>query len=157
MVAERPIGERVSVLVVRKGEETSIEVTLGWLEDAERIAVAVPEPEPPAGDQVQPASLAITSVGLHLSDISDQLREDFEIVSDIGGVLVTAVEPGGPAEAKRIRPGDIIVEVAQERVATAADVAARIEVLIEQGRRSIRFVLANKDGALRFAAVTISE
>ena len=59
------------------------------------------------------------------------------------------------ALAEHMEPGDVIVEIAQERVDLAADVDTRIDQLRSEGRRSALFLLANKDGDLRFVAVRL--
>ena len=51
--------------------------------------------------------------------------------------------------------GDVIVEVAQQAVKTPDDVQKRIDDLKKDGRKSALFLLANKDGDLRFVAVKI--
>jgi len=68
---------------------------------------------------------------------------------------VTGIEPGSAAAEKRLQPGDVIVEVAQQAVKTPDDVQKRVEELKKDGRKSALFLLANKDGDLRFVAVKI--
>ena len=92
---------------------------------------------------------------MKLADITDDLRDEFSIDHNIDGVVVTEVEDGSAAAEKRFRPGDVIVEIAQERVDAATNVDARIEALKAEGRRSALFLLANTAGDLRFVAVRL--
>jgi putative serine protease PepD len=43
-----------------------------------------------------------------------------------GGVLIVAVSPGGPAAAAGLRPGDLLVDIDGERVASVDDVAVAL-------------------------------
>jgi serine protease Do len=94
-------------------------------------------------------------LGLTLSDLSPDLRSEFGIEEEVSGVVVTDVAIDSAAAAKRVQAGDVIVEISQEPVATPADVESRIAQLKSDGRKSALLLLANKDGDLRFVAVTL--
>jgi len=152
MVADEAIGKEVNVIVLRKGERQEVSVTLGRLEDAEKEMSALESedsaPEPPLPVVAGP-------LGLTLSDLTQPLREKYEIASDVKGVIVTDVAEDSPSFEKRVQAGDVIVEISQEPVATPDDVTARIEALKKDGRKSALLLLSNKDGDLRFVAVNI--
>ena len=152
LVADEPIGKEVPVKVVRKGEEKTITVKPGKLEDGAKTAAA----DAPDGAPAEPPAKAIAGpLGLTLSDLSPDAREKFGIKDSVVGVVVTEIEPGSAAAEKRLQPGDVIVEVAQQAVKTPDDVQKRIDDLKKDGRKSALFLLANKDGDLRFVAVKI--
>jgi len=152
LVADEPIGKEVPVKVVRKGEEKTITVKLGKLEDEAKTASA----DAPDGAPAEPPAKAIAGpLGLTLSDLSRDARKKFGIKDSVVGVVVTEIEPGSAAAEKRLQPGDVIVEVAQQAVKTPDDVQKRIDDLKKDGRKSALFLLANKDGDLRFVAVKI--
>ena len=149
IVAETAIGDTVDVVILRKGDEKTIKVTVGRLpEDTEKVANApaeiIPEPE-----ETQ------TALGLDLSSMTDELRGEYDISEDVSGVVITGVEDGSPAAEKRIAAGEVIVEVAQEEVSAPADVVKRIDELKKQSRKSVLLLLANPQGELRFVALRI--
>ncbi|WP_249693956.1 DegQ family serine endoprotease [Stappia sp. WLB 29] len=151
MVADTPVGEEVSVVVLRKGEEVTLQVTLGRLEEADASAAAdsmAPSDEAPANDTP-------TVLGMTLSTLTEELRTQYSIGADIKGVVVTAVEESSGAAEKRITAGDVIVEVAQETVSSPADIAARVESLKGEGRRLALFLISNAQGEVRFIPLTI--
>jgi serine protease Do len=154
MVADEAIGKEVRIIVLRKGERQEIAVTLGRLEDAEKELAALDSeetaPEPPL-------SVVSGPLGLTLADLTPTLREKYEITGDVKGVIVTDVAEDSPSFEKRVQPGDVIVEISQEPVATPDEVTARIEALKNDGRRSALLLLANKSGDLRFVAVNMEE
>lgn len=149
MVANTEIGKAVEVVILRKGEEKTLDVELGRLDEGEQVA-AVESEEP-----VEPEEDTDKVIGLTLSGITDALREKFELESDVKGVVVTEVEAGSPAEEKRITAGDVIVEVAQEPVETPADIVKQIGTLKKDGRGAALLLLSNGKGELRFVAVKI--
>ena len=151
LVANTPIGREVEVKLIRKGEETTVKVVLGRLEEGEDLAVA------DAGDEgEQPAPQPTAEVmGMTLRALDDASRETFKIKPEVNGVLVATVADGSAAAEKRIQPGDTIVEVAQESVTTPEDVSDAVAELKKIGRKSALLLLANPSGELRFVAVRI--
>ena len=71
------------------------------------------------------------------------------------GVIVTGVDNASDAAEKRLSPGDVIVAVAQEAVANAADIKKRIEQLKKDGKKSVLLLVSNADGELRFVALSV--
>jgi serine protease Do len=154
MVADQPIGKEVQVMLLRNGERQEITVTLGRLEDAEKEISAL-ETEDTAPEPAMP--VISDPLGLTLADLTPELRQEFKVKAEIEGVLVTNVADGSIAADKRIKPGDVIVAISQEPVATSDEVEARIEALKQDGRKSALFLLANSNGDKRFVAIGIAE
>jgi len=153
MVAETAIGKEVDVVVLRKGEEVTIRVTLERLEESQVADSSAPS------DTVEDTKPAETSkvLGMTLAELDDSLRKKFSIEDDVTGVVITEVETGSSAEEKRVMAGDVIKEVAQETVSTPADVAAQIQKLTDEGRRSALLLLSNPTGDVRFVPVRIED
>jgi serine protease Do len=148
IVASTPVGKKVDVTVVRKGDEVTKQVTIGRLEDGEKQAnLQQPSTEAP--------SVAREALGLRLSGITDELRQRYSLKDDLKGVVVTRVDPNSAAADKRIQPGDVIVEVGQEPVANPADVSRRVDALKKEGRKSALLLVSNAQGEVRFVAVSI--
>jgi serine protease Do len=151
VVAESPVGKEVEVRIVRKGEEQTVSVTLGRLEDGEQLAEAETSDES-ATEEDAPLATA-TVLGLTIAALDDETRATYEIAPEVSGVLVTEVAENSPAAEKGIVAGDVITEIAQESVATPSDVMERISALRGQGRRNALLMLASKTGELRFVTV----
>lgn len=151
IVAESPVGKEVDVVVVRKGEEETVRVTLGRLEDGEKLASAETKTDTPAGESEAVSSAAV--LGMHMATLDDQLREQFEITADVSGVVITKVDEGSPASTKGVAAGDVIVEIAQATVSTPKEALDRLEELKGQGRRNALLMLASKNGELRFVTL----
>jgi len=155
VVAETAIEKSVPVEVWRKGKAQTLQVKVGELEAAEEsglLANAPEEPEKPKANGPKPTE----ALGLKLTGITPELRQQFELKPDQKGVVVTEVANGTPASEKGVRPGDVIIEVGQEEVKAPGDVAAKVQKAREQGKKSI-LLLIERQGDLRFVALPLGQ
>src|SRR5215468_2105412 len=150
VVADTPVGKQTPVIVIRKGKEETKTVTLGRLEDGEKVAAADPKDSGPAEKPVVKKTL-----GLELANMSDDLRRRYKIKDTVKGVIITGVDANSPAADKRLAPGEVIVEIAQEAVASADELQAKIDKLKKDGRKSALLLVAGADGELRFVALSL--
>lgn len=153
IVAESPVGQTVDVVLVRGGEEETVQITLGRLEDADAASLEVPEGEEP---DVAPEAEAVETasvLGMAVAELTDDLRSSFDIAADVRGVIITEVEEGSAAEERGIQPGEVITEIAQEAVSTPEEVMQRIAALRSQGRRNALLMLSSGTGELRFVTL----
>ena len=155
IVADTAVGKAVDVVVLRKGEELTIKVTLGRLEEGEKLIASRGDGE--TGDAAREGGEPEEVLGLLLGDITEEVREKYNIADDVDGVLVAAVAPGSVAEEKRISAGDVIVEVGQEKVSTPEDVKKRVAELREAGRKSALLLIASKNSELSFVPLKIDD
>jgi serine protease Do len=151
VVADTAVGKAVDVVVIRKGQEETKQVTLGRLEDSGDKAVPAsnksqPEAEKPATQK---------ALGLDLAGLSKDLRTRYKIKDSVKGVVITNVDSASDAAEKRLSAGEVIVEVAQEAVSNAADVKKRVEQLKKDGKKSILLLVSNPEGELRFVALSV--
>ncbi|WP_442583158.1 DegQ family serine endoprotease [Mesorhizobium sp. ASY16-5R] len=149
VVAESPVGKAVDVLIVRKGVEQTVKVTLGRLEDGEKQASAEEDDE----QQQEQAVTTATVLGMTVGELNDETRRKFEIAGDVSGVVITEVDAKSIAAERGILAGEVITEIAQESVSSPKDVMDRIGALKEQGRKNALLMLASKSGELRFVTL----
>jgi serine protease Do len=150
-VADTAVGKEVDVVIVRKGEEQTKKVTLGRLDDGDKpVQVSTKTPEPAEKTVTQ------KTLGLDLAGLSKDLRSRYKVKDSVkGGVVIINVEDNTDAADKRLSPGEVIVEVAQEAVSNAADVKKRVDQFKKDGKKSILLRVANSDGELRFVALSL--
>jgi serine protease Do len=153
IVADTPVGKTVDVVVIRKGKEETHKVTVGRLEDSEKVALAEAKKDTAPAEK----SVVQKTLGLELSGLSDDMRKKFKIRDNIKGVLVTGVDPSvAMADPdKRLAPGDVVVEVQYENVGTPADMQKRIDQLKSQGKKIAVLLVSNADGETRFVALNL--
>ena len=138
-IADIAPGTKVTVTLSRNGETSDVEVTLGEL-PRDTASAAEPGTEAP---QAEPAML-------------DALGLTVVPAEDGQGVLVTAIEPGSDAADAGVRVGDIIRDVNNEAVASAADIERQIEEIGKDGRKAALLRLEN-DASSRFVAVPLPQ
>ena len=148
VVAESPVGKAVDVVIIRKGVEQTVKVTLGRLEDGEKLAEGEGK-QPDEGAPVATASV----LGMTIATLDEEARAKFGISADISGVVVTEVAEGSAAAERGIVAGEVITEIAQESVSSPQQVLDRINALKEQGRKNALLMLASKTGELRFVTI----
>ena len=149
IVANTEIGKEVDVVVLRQDEELTLRVVLGRLEDSDE---SVAEND---SDENQEQLEEEMVLGLTLSNLTKELRAKYNIDEDVEGVLVTAVEPGSSAEEKRVRIGDVIVQVAQQEVFTPQEVLSKVEELKKDERKSALLMLSDGSENIKFVGVRI--
>jgi serine protease Do len=150
IVADTAVGKEVDVIIIRKGTEETHKVTLGRLEDSDKIQAAIKKDEPAPEKPVTQKAL-----GLDLAGLNKDLRNRYKIKDSVKGVLITGVDAGSDASDKRLSAGDVIVEVAQEAVNSAADIKKRVEQLRKDGKKSALLLVSNPEGELRFVALSV--
>ncbi|MEM5501041.1 Do family serine endopeptidase [Ahrensia kielensis] len=153
IVAESPVGKAVDVEVIRKGKKETLQVTLGRLEDGEKLASAED------GDSDDENGLEESSVelfGMTLNTLNDATRETFGIGDDVvDGVVITEVAEGSAAARKGVSAGQVIMEIAQEAVKEPEDIVDAIDNLRDEDRKNALLMIADKDGNLRFVTIRI--
>jgi serine protease Do len=151
-VASTPIGKAIDTEIWRKGETLHLNVTVGRLPEEDEAT----EPEPSI-DAEQPEEPDHEDLlGLSMAPLTDELRSQFHIGKGVEGVVITEVDADSPAAQKYVKPGDVIVEVTQERVTDPQEVLARVEAVKKSGRKSVLLLISDAKGGLRFVAVPVA-
>ena len=129
-VANTKIGSTVQMIVLRKGKRITLDITIDELDEG--ASAEEEEAEEETKEELE------SVLGLSLTDLDEEARTELEIDADIEGVLITSVDyESGREGLRRLRRGDVIVEVTQQDVVTVEDVKERIEDLREAGRSGI--------------------
>ncbi len=106
-VSSKAIGARVVIRVVRQGKPQDIRVAVGELPSpASEIAIA-----------------ETGSAGMALQTVTPELAQSLGLPATTTGAAVTDVASGSPAARAGVQPGDVLVEVDRQSVATAAAAA----------------------------------
>ncbi|MBB3566609.1 Do family serine endopeptidase [Rhizobium sp. BK491] len=112
--------------------------------------------DPQQSPQAQPPVQATSSIlGMKLSTLTAENRKSFGIADSVDGVVITEVAPGSAAAEKGLKPGDVVVEVAQEFVQTPSAASEKVASLKREGRRNAQMMIASPNGDLRFIAVAL--
>jgi serine protease Do len=121
LVAATPVGDKVTVTVLRDGKTREMTVAVGKLAADETEMKASAE-EPAKG-----------TWGLRLHELDGRVKGRMGLKAD-QGVVVVGVEPGSPAAEAGLRKGDVIVEVNRETVESITDLKTAIGDAEEKDR-----------------------
>jgi serine protease Do len=152
IVADTAVGKDVEVLIVRKGKEETKVVRLGRLEDGEKPQPAVARP---GGQTPEEKPVVQKTLGLQLSNLSDDVRTRFKIKDGVKGVVITGVDAGSAAAEKRLTAGSVIVAIEQEQVSQPADVLSRVEQLKKAGKKTALLLVSSATGDMQFVALSL--
>jgi serine protease Do len=163
LVAQTQIGKEVEVEILRKGQRRTVKVAVGRLtEEAEpsrKAGVRTPPKSRGKGKEKDKDSgvvpLGRSLIGLVLAPLTDELRTKYGLGKAAKGVVVLEVDPASPAAERNVKAGDVIVEVAQEAVASIDDVVKGIERMRTAGRNAVLLRIEDAKGDLRFVAVPV--
>ena len=143
-VADAPVGEPVEVTIRRDGEEQVLDVTIGRRETAQGETA----PDEPEGET--------ELLGLTVTPLTPEMAQELGAPRDATGLVITGVDASSAAAEKGLAAGDIVTEVNQQPVASAAELRARIDEAREAGRRSV-LMLIRREGAPLFVALPVGE
>ena len=125
------------VVVLRGAERKALQVSIGR-QEAGKTSVGPVEKEKPAGKA--------DALGLVVRQISPRDATELDLPGDFKGVVVQRVEPDSAGEGANVRPGDIVLEINNARIATVDDYVKSVgslkagdlvRLFIKRGRASI--------------------
>jgi serine protease Do len=105
LVARTDVGKNVPLKVFRGKEEIQLSVTVGELKEDKIVA--------------SPASKK-NDLGLTVQELSPEIARSLGL-EDTRGVVITAVDPGGPGAAAGFRRGDVILEIDRKPIRGLSD------------------------------------
>jgi serine protease Do len=134
LVARTPVGKTVPVKVIRDKETHDFSIKIAELKEEETAEAATGTTE---------------DLGLTVQTLSGDLAENLGLDRNLKGVVVTQVEPGGPAAEAGLRRGDVILEVNRQGV---KDVEAYRKALKAAGKgKSVLFLVRRGDNTIFLA------
>jgi serine protease Do len=127
-------GSTAAILVVRNGQEKSFNVVLGNLPDQREASINTEMP--------RQKGTSVPRVGVAVAPASE-------------GVIVTSVDPDGPAADQGLASGDVILQAEGKKVAGVNDLRNTIEAAQKAGKHTVLMRVKSADG-IKFVAVPLS-
>ncbi|MEW6633724.1 MAG: DegQ family serine endoprotease [Pseudomonadota bacterium] len=146
-VADVSPGVKETLDVWRKGKAIQISADVGRNADDVKTASN--------GDSTKPSaeqSLRVPSLGLGLTDLTPQIRQELNLAENQHGAVVERVNPDKAASAAGLQPGDLIVAVGQTPVKNARQANQAIAEAGKSGKKSV-LLLVDRGDAQIFVAV----
>jgi serine protease Do len=108
MVSKAQPGSEISAVVFRNGKKLDLTLSIGGY--AKNSAS-------PAG----PAAINSPLDGLQVRDLDASLRRQLGFPANLGGVVVTNIDPASPAARTGLQPGDVVFELNRRPLANARE------------------------------------
>ena len=142
LVVEAAAGRPLSIGLVRKGESQLVRVAVGRRPDARAAVVS------------QRGAAGSDGLGFRVAALTPELRARHRIAPGLDGVVVTSVVAGTVAAETGMGAGDVIAEVAQQRVRSIQDVKELVSVAAAAGKSFVLITL-NRGGEISFVALRL--
>jgi serine protease Do len=130
-VANIQPGEQAHLSVLHDGQTKDVTVKVGTLPN-----------EQTASNDHQDNSDQRQRIGLALAPLSPDMRDQLNVPDGTKGAVIQGVQPGSPAETAGLQPGDVIVGVGTQAVASPAEAV-----------RAMRAAANSKDHALALRVI----
>ncbi|MBK8231607.1 MAG: DegQ family serine endoprotease [Candidatus Eisenbacteria bacterium] len=139
------------------------DVRLGIMRERSRKTVTVRLAEFPGSEETggrqpaeeeEPNSIRPNDLGLALEDITQRWRRELDLPSTTEGAIIADIDPSGPAANAGFRPGDIVIKVGDQQIATALDVEKALRTV---GKGKPVLFLIERDGSEIFLALRLPE
>ncbi len=139
LVASQPVGKKVKVDILRKDKKKSVTLHVGT--------------RPGSNDSFSVIPGSDSGFGLSVQNITPEIARQLQLDST-DGVLVSEVEPAGPAEKAGLMRGNIILEINQKPVKNVNDYRRLIAELgpgqgavfyVQQGQSKVFLALRPAD------------
>ncbi len=138
-VAETPVGNSVTLSILRDGKQQSLNVTVG--DRAKVFPEELGKNIAPKDDEGGTSTNA--KFGIGIGALTPGLKQNLGF-NGTGGVLVDSVEPGSFAEDIGLRKNDVITAINRQSVSTIEDVQ-RIQKTLKNGD-SVAFRIMRSSG-----------
>ena len=148
IVALTEVDKTVQVRVLRRGGDATLNVKIARLERAEK---GNKFSKPLLKKEKQKSEA--TYMGMTLSTLTPQLRRRYRIDKNTEGVVITQVKPNSKAQEKGLRPGFVIVDVAQQPVSTPKEVIDQIKKVNESKKLNAMLYVLRGRGEYGFVAL----
>jgi serine protease Do len=135
-VAGTAPGTTIKLTVLRDGKEVTLDVTLDEFDTENARGPRPTGDEDAPGPQNQSGKL-----GLNLEPVTPQIAKQLGLDSDKEGMVVTEVDPDGPAAEEGVARGDCILEINKKQVNSIGDVQA---ALAASGERPVLLLISRR-------------
>ena len=146
LVANAKIGEPAKVLVWRDENEVLVTVNLGKQPSLDELAAI----------ENEDSSVLLKELGIKVRSLTDDDKQRLGIEKSIKGILITEIEPDSFLIRQNIFPEDIIIEIQNRSIESAADAISAIEEVISQGKENILMVFYAGQNSRKYIGARLS-
>jgi serine protease Do len=144
-VANIQPGEEAHLTVLHDGQTKDVSVKVGTLPG-----------EQTASNDNQGGGQHQAKIGLALAPLSSDMRGQLDVPDGTKGAVVQGVQPGSPAEAAGLQPGDVIVGVGSHAVSSPDEAARAMRNALNGSDHAVALRVI-RNGQPVFVGVTVGD
>ncbi len=130
-VSQVPPGSHAQLAILRNGHPQTLDVTVGTL------------PTDGNGRNAAVANNESQGLGVSLSGITPNLRQQLDLPEGARGAVITEVKPGSAADQAGLQPGDVITGVGDHTVGSTAEASHAIREQLHTNQAVALRILRN--------------
>ncbi len=156
-VAELHVGDSATFGVWRGGKEMELHATVARRDEEKVAANNTNKPGDDGKETSNSGKANVAELGLGLATITPEVRTEFQLQRDAGGVMITEVDPDSDAAEKGLRAGDRILAIGNDEVRSIADVTAGLDAAKRAKRTAVLLLVTNARGQERYVPVKVGK
>jgi len=147
IVANIKPGTRVPLQIIRDGQRSTVQVTVGERPSAEELAAQTFDPDAEAAPeaQVQKGGIIEEALGVQVIPLTAQIAAQLRVDAK-QGLVVAAVDPNSDAARKGLQRGVVILSANSTEVATVAQLEAAVRTAKNEGRQAVLLRVQGRGG-----------
>lgn len=126
-VAGKKPGTKVTLDIIRDGEQQKIEVSLGEL----------PGDQTASSNDSSGGGDLEDNLGFAVQNVTPEIARQLKLSRNTKGVVVTNISRGSDAYRQGLRQGDVIVSIARQRIEDVGDFNNIMNELVEEGNQAV--------------------
>ncbi|MGD9638030.1 MAG: DegQ family serine endoprotease [Alphaproteobacteria bacterium] len=153
IVAETAVGTQADIKVMRAGKEISLKIEVGEMPEDESEN-QIDENQISSDDINTDNGKKLPELSMTVETVTPETINKYDLPEAAQGVVISSIDDDSDAMMKGLMRGDVIVEVNQNKVNSAEDIAKELETVKKANRTSVLLLIDSKDG-MRFVAVKL--
>jgi serine protease Do len=138
-------GDQAQLTVLHDGQTKDVSLKVGTLPS-----------EQTASNDGNDSGDHHAQIGLALAPLSPDMRNQLDVPDGTRGAVVQGVQPGSPAEAAGLQPGDVIVGVGTHAVTSPAEAARAMRTALNGSDHSLALRVI-RNGQPVFVGITVGD
>ena len=156
LVANTPVGSRIPLEIIRKGQHATVYVTVAERPTEEQLAKIAGGGSESQGTTGGAPTAPQRALGLSLAPITPDAARSANLPATARGVIITAVDPASNAGEQGLQKGDLIVSVNNQPVSAPGQVIAAVDAARKAGRKSVLLLIQRGTTPSVFVGIDIS-
>ena len=168
LVSRQRIGARIPIELIRRGQRRNVTIAIAERPTQEELARlnGIEQGDQPGTEESGGGKPAATesagqrstqqSLGLSVQTLTADLARQLRLGDNARGLVVGSVDPNSDAGQRGVQPGDVILSINQQPVATPEAAASVVDAARRAGRNTVLLQIRRGGGPPGYVGVELS-